>query len=140
MKLTNLGKVLYPESGFTKADVIDYYARIGPMMPPYLENRPLTLKRYPNGVDEEHLYEKHCPKFHPKWLETVKVQGEDKTINFCMANDLPSLIWVANLASLELHTSLSLSDDISHPTMMVFSLDPAHLPHCCMRRNRPETA
>ncbi len=124
LKLTNLGKILYPESDFTKADVVDYYARIGPIITPHLENRPLTLKRYPNGVDEDYFYEKQCPKYHPKWLETTKVQGEEKTINFCMANDLPSLIWVANLASLELHTSLSLSNDIMRPTMIVFDLDP----------------
>ncbi len=124
MKLTNLGKIFYPESDFTKADVIDYYARIGPVITPHLKNRPLTLKRYPNGVDEEYFYEKQCPKFRPKWLETTKVQGQDKIINFCMANDVPSLIWVANLASLELHTSLSLSNDIMRPTMIVFDLDP----------------
>ncbi len=124
LKLTNLSKILYPESDFTKADVVDYYARIGPIITPHLENRPLTLKRYPNGVDEDYFYEKQCPKYHPKWLETTKVQGEEKTINFCMANDLPSLIWVANLASLELHTSLSLSNDIMRPTMIVFDLDP----------------
>lgn len=124
VKLTHLGKFLYPESDFTKADVIDYYARIGPVITPHLKNRPLTLKRYPNGVNEEHFYEKQCPKFHPKWLETARVQGEEKIINFCMANDLPSLIWVANLASLELHTSLSLCEDIMRPTMIVFDLDP----------------
>jgi len=124
VKLTNLGKILYPETDFTKADVIDYYARIGPVILPHLEDRPLTLKRYPNGVDEQFFYEKHCPKYHPKWLETAKVQGDDKVIIFCMANDLPSLVWVANLAALELHTSLSRSDDISRPTMMVFDLDP----------------
>jgi bifunctional non-homologous end joining protein LigD len=124
IKLTNLGKILYPASDFTKADVIDYYARIGPIMLPYLENRPLTLKRYPNGVDEEFFYEKHCPKYHPQWVETARVQGENKAINFCMVNDLPSLVWTANLASLELHTSLSLSKEISRPTMMVFDLDP----------------
>ncbi len=124
VKLTNLGKILYPENDFTKADVIDYYARIGPTILPHLENRPLTLKRYPDGVDEDFFYEKHCPRYRPKWVEIAKVQGEDKTINFCMANDLPSLLWVANLASLELHTSLSLSNDISRPTMVIFDLDP----------------
>ncbi len=124
VKLTHLSKVLYPETGFTKAEVLDYYARIGSIVLPYLENRPLTLKRYPNGVDQEHFYEKQCPSFHPKWIQTTKVQGEEKVINFCMANDLASLIWVANLASLELHTSLSLCEDIMRPTMIVFDLDP----------------
>ncbi|HTY22731.1 MAG TPA: non-homologous end-joining DNA ligase [Desulfomonilaceae bacterium] len=124
LKLTHLDKVLYPEAGFTKAEVIDYYARIAPTMLSHLKNRPLTLKRYPNGTDKDFFYEKHCPSHRPRWMETIEVSGEDKTVNFCRVNNLPSLIWVANLASLEMHTSLSLSKDLSRPTMMVFDLDP----------------
>lgn len=124
LKLTHLDKILYPEAGFTKADVVDYYARIAPVILPHLKDRPLTLKRYPDGVDQDFFYEKHCPSHRPKWIETTKVTGGEKTVTFCMANSVPSLIWLANLASLELHTSLSLSDKISQPTMMVFDLDP----------------
>jgi bifunctional non-homologous end joining protein LigD len=124
LTLTHLNKVLYPKAGFTKANVLDYYARIAPLILPHLNNRPLTLKRYPNGIDEDFFYEKQCPAYRPRWIETAKVIGHKKTVNFCAANDLSSLMWVVNLASLEMHTLLSLSDDISRPTMMVFDLDP----------------
>lgn len=124
LKLTHLDKVLYPEVGFTKAQVIDYYANVESAILPYLKNRPLTLKRYPNGVDDDFFYEKHCPSHRPKWVETASVEGGRKRVNFCIVNDLASLVWVANLASLELHTSLSLSGNVSQPTMMVFDLDP----------------
>jgi bifunctional non-homologous end joining protein LigD len=124
LKLTHLSKVLYPKAGFTKANVLDYYARIAPLMLPHLNNRPLTLKRYPNGIEEEFFYEKHCPSYRPEWIQTAQVVGDKKTVNFCTVNDLSSLMWVVNLASLEMHTLLSLSDDVSRPTMMVFDLDP----------------
>jgi bifunctional non-homologous end joining protein LigD len=122
--VTNLQKVLYPETGFTKAEVIDYYVRIGPTILPHLKDRPLTMKRYPDGVQGDFFFEKHCPTHRPEWIQTVGVAGEHKTVNYCMANDLASLVWVANLASLELHTSLSVAGRPESPTMMVFDLDP----------------
>ncbi len=136
LKLTNLDKVLYPAVGFTKGQVIDYFARIAPALVPHLRNRPLTLKRYPEGVQSEHFYEKNCPSFRPSWLATAKVwsEGNQRTMRYCMVNELASLVWVANLASLELHPSLSLARQLDRPTALVFDLDPgapANLVHCC---------
>ena len=126
LKLSNLDKVLYPEAGFTKGEVIDYYTRVGPTLLTHLRNRALTLKRYPNGVDEKFFYEKNCPKHRPDWVETVTVwsRSNKADMSYCLCNDLPALVWVANLASLELHTSLSRAEDVLNPTTVVFDLDP----------------
>jgi bifunctional non-homologous end joining protein LigD len=91
---------------------------------PHLRGRPLTLKRYPNGVEGEYFYEKQCPSHRPDWVDTAPVKANGKTIDFCLANDLPTLVWTSNLADLELHTSLSLAKNVARPTMMVFDLDP----------------
>ncbi len=125
LKLSNLDKVLYPAVGFTKAQVIDYYMRIAPAILPHLHNRPLTLKRYPDGVEAEFFYEKSCPSHRPPWVKTTAVWSgsSEREIKFCLANDLPTLAWLANLASLELHTSLA-TTKIERPTMVVFDLDP----------------
>lgn len=124
--LSNLDKVLYPKAKFTKGQVIDYYIRIAPLLLPHLKNRALTLKRYPNGVEGGFFYEKKCPSFRPKWVKTAPVWSDtnNATINYCLANDLPSLVWAANLADLELHTSLAHCDKVDQPTVMVFDLDP----------------
>jgi len=126
LALSNLQKVMYPRSGFTKGQVIDYYTRVAPVLLPHLESRPLTLKRYPNGVEGKHFYEKQCPSHRPDWVRTeaIKTRRSERTINFCIADDLPTLVWTANLADLELHTSLSRADEILRPTMLVFDLDP----------------
>jgi bifunctional non-homologous end joining protein LigD len=124
LRLSNLDKVLYPEAGFTKGQVIDYYSRIAPVLLPHLKNHPLTLKRYPNGVDDKFFYEKQSPSHRPDWVKTVAVPARGKTIDFTLANDLPTLVWLANLADLELHTSLSLAKDIKRPTTLAFDLDP----------------
>jgi bifunctional non-homologous end joining protein LigD len=124
LKLSNLEKILYPAVGFTKGAVIDYYTRVAPVLLPHLCGRPLTLKRYPDGVDGEFFYEKQCPSHRPDWVRTAPVKTNGKTIDFCLANDLPTLVWTSNLADLELHTSLSLAKDVDRPTMMVFDLDP----------------
>ncbi|MCA1692937.1 MAG: non-homologous end-joining DNA ligase [Actinobacteria bacterium] len=126
LKLSNMDKVLYPEAGFTKGQVIDYYTRIAPVLLPHLRQRPLTLKRYPNGVDQQFFYEKNCPKHRPPWVATVPVWSarSKADVNYCLANDLPTLVWVANLASLELHTQLSWATDVQQPSMLVFDLDP----------------
>ncbi len=134
--LSNLDKVLYPEAGFTKGQVIDYYVRIAPVLLDHLHNRPLTLKRYPNGVNGMHFYEKNCPKHRPDWLQTTPVwsEGNNKIMDYCMVQDLASLVWAANLADLELHTSLSLGAEILQPTFIVFDLDPgppADIVQCC---------
>jgi bifunctional non-homologous end joining protein LigD len=136
LALSNLEKVLYPEAGFTKAQVIDYCSRIAPVLVPHLQDRPLTLKRYPNGVDGEMFYEKNCPAHRPEWMQTAKVwSGQNQRYQYyCMAQDLPSLVWVANLASLELHTSLSRASKLEEPSALVFDLDPgppADVVQCC---------
>ena len=123
LKLSNLDKVFYPAVGFTKGQVIDYYRRVAPALVPHLRNRPLTLKRYPDGVDGQFFYEKQCPSYAPGWIETVTVKNR-REIDYCLANSLPTLIWLANLADLELHTMLSLAKDVTRPTMLVFDLDP----------------
>ena len=137
LMVSNLDKVLYPEAGFTKAQVIDYYIRIAPVLLPHLKNRPITLKRYPDGVDGFYFYEKECPSHRPKWMKTAVVTGghrEGKRIDYCVINDLPALVWAANLADLELHTFLHRAPAITRPTAMVFDLDPglpADIVLCC---------
>jgi bifunctional non-homologous end joining protein LigD len=136
LKLSNLDKILYPAVGFTKAQVIDYYTRVAPALVPHMAGRPLTLKRYPDGVDGQFFYEKKCPSHRPEWFRTVSVwSGRNQdNINYCVVDDLPSLVWVANMASLELHTSLALAEDIHRPTMLIFDLDPgapATIKECC---------
>jgi bifunctional non-homologous end joining protein LigD len=126
LSLSNLDKVLYPEAGFTKGHVIDYYMRIAPYVLDHLRGRPLTLKRYPNGVESTYFYEKQCPSHRPDWVRTAAVysRSNDRTIDFCLADDLPTLVWLANLADLELHTSLALAADVTEPTVIAFDLDP----------------
>jgi bifunctional non-homologous end joining protein LigD len=136
LAVSNLTKVLYPKVGFTKGQVIDYYIRIAPVLLPHLKDRPLTMKRYPNGVEGEFFYEKNCPAHRPKWVRTAKVwsEGNNRTMDYCLANDLPTLVWAANLADLELHTSLARKKNVARPTMMVFDLDPgapADIVQCC---------
>jgi bifunctional non-homologous end joining protein LigD len=136
LKLSNLDKVLYPATGFTKQQIIDYYVRIAPAMLPHLAGRALTRKRYPNGVDEEFFYEKNAPQHRPDWVKTAPIwsEGNHRTVHYILANDLPTLVWLANLAAIELHPSLALAKDITCPTMMVFDLDPgppANIVQCC---------
>jgi bifunctional non-homologous end joining protein LigD len=136
LSLTNLDKELYPDAGFTKGQVVDYYARIAPVLVPQLAGRPLTLKRYPEGVDKEYFFEKNATKHRPDWVKTAPIWSERNghDINYLLANDLPTMIWIANLAGLELHPSLSLAKNIDCPTMMVFDLDPgppANIVQCC---------
>src|SRR6185295_8518448 len=120
LSLSNLDKVLYPAASFAKGHVIDYYTRVSPVLLPHLRGRPLTLKRYPNGVDGGHFYEKQCPSHAPDWVRTARI-GD---INFCLCEDLPTLVWLANLADLELHTSLARVDAYESPTVIAFDLDP----------------
>jgi bifunctional non-homologous end joining protein LigD len=136
IQVSNLDKVLYPRAGFTKGQVIDYYIRVAPVLLPHLRDRPLTMKRYPDGVEGEFFYEKNCPSHRPKWVQTAQVWSEsnDRMMNYCLVQDLPTLVWAANLADLELHTSLSRKNNIERPTMMVFDLDPgapADIVQCC---------
>ncbi len=126
LMLSNLEKVLYPTTGFAKRQVVDYYVRVAPFLVPHLAGRPLTMKRYPDGVDGEFFYEKNAPKHRPDWVKTAPVYSRHnrRTLEYILADDLPTLVWLANLASLELHPSLSRATDLTRPTMMVFDLDP----------------
>ncbi|MEY2466542.1 MAG: bifunctional non-ous end joining protein LigD [Verrucomicrobiota bacterium] len=124
--VSRLDKIFYPQTGFTKGQVIDYYIRISSVLLPHLKDRPLTLKRYPDGVVGGFFYEKRCPPYRPDWVQTAPIWSEhhEQEIHYCLANDLPSIIWAANLGDLELHTFLSKASDVTRPTMMVFDLDP----------------
>ncbi len=130
LSLSNLDKPMYPEAGFAKGHVIDYYTRVSPALLPHLERRPLTLKRYPNGVEGEFFYEKRCPSHAPSWVKKARMID----IDFCRCDDLPTLVWLANLADLELHPSLSKLPEVERPTLMAFDLDPGEgtgLAECC---------
>jgi bifunctional non-homologous end joining protein LigD len=136
LKLSNLDKVLYPAIGFTKQQVIDYYVRIAPALIPHLAGRALTRKRYPDGVEGEPFFEKNAPMHRPDWVKTAPIWSgrNSRTIHYVLADDLATLVWLANLAALELHPSLALAEDITCPTMMVFDLDPgspANIVQCC---------
>src|SRR5215210_7213767 len=126
LSLSNLDKVFYPETGFTKGQVIDYYTRVAPVLLGHLRGRPLTLKRYPDGIGGPYFYEKQCPSHRPAWVVTAPgwSRHNARTIDYCLAGDLPTLVWLANLADLELHTSLALAEDVTAPTMLAFDLDP----------------
>ncbi|MEA2413120.1 MAG: bifunctional non-ous end joining protein LigD, partial [Thermoleophilaceae bacterium] len=134
LRLSNYDKVLWPATGFTKGQMIEYYTSIAPALLPHLHDRPLTLKRYPNGVDGQYFYEKQCPSHRPDWVATASVPTGRKSIDYCLCNETATLVWLANLADVELHTSLSVADRIERPTMMVFDLDPgapADIVQCC---------
>jgi bifunctional non-homologous end joining protein LigD len=134
--VSNLDKVLYPKDGFTKGELINYYIQIAPVILPHLKDRPLTMKRYPDGVEGEFFYEKNCSAHRPSWVKTAKVwsEGNQRETHYCLAQDLPTLVWAANLADIELHTSLARKKDAARPTMMIFDLDPgapADIVQCC---------
>jgi len=136
IKLSNLEKVLYPRAGFTKGQVIDYYVRIAPVLLPHLAERPLTLKRNPNGVDGMFFYEKNCPSYRPPWMKTASVwsEGNNRFMDYCVVADLSTLVWLGNLADLELHTSLARAPETQRPTVIAFDLDPgppATIVQCC---------
>jgi len=123
LRLTNLDKVLYPANGFTKGQVVDYYTRVAPAMLPHLADRPVTMVRLPDGVEGERFFEKRCPGHRPNWLATVPLDA-DSEIRACCVDDLPGLVWTANLAALELHPPQARAADPWCPTAMVFDLDP----------------
>jgi len=126
LAVSNLGKVLYPEVRFTKGEVVDYYVKMAPVILPHLKGRPLTLKRYPNGVDSMFFYEKRCPSHKPDWIKTVKVwsEGNNEDMFYCTMDGAAALAWVANLASLELHVLMSKAPRVDVPTAVVFDFDP----------------
>lgn len=128
LKLTNLDKVLYPEAGFSKGEVVDYYAKVAPVLVSHLAGRALTLRRFPEGVDDTDaaFFEKRCPKHRPDWVKTTRVLAGPRAghIDYCVCDDLPTLVWMAQLAAIELHPSLSLGRKHERPTVVAFDLDP----------------
>jgi bifunctional non-homologous end joining protein LigD len=120
LKLSNLDKVLWPGTGFTKGQMIDYYARIAPAMVPHLAGRPITLRRYPNGVTGQSFFEKNCPSHRPSWVPTVEMSK----VGYCQLDEPAALAWVANLAAIELHPTLARGPDLGQPLSVVFDLDP----------------
>ena len=142
LTLSNLDKVLYPEVGFTKGQVLDYYTRVAPVLLPHLRGRPLTFKRYPDGVDGKFFFEKNAPRHAPDWVRTVTIATPGSTkdresINFTVADDLPTLLWAANLATLELHVpmwTVGPRGGVRGADLLVFDLDPgapATIDECC---------
>ena len=154
LALTNLAKVLYPADGFTKAEVLDYYQRISPVLLPHIAGRPMTLRRYPHGVADLSFFAKHAPAHRPEWLRTEEVvsrssrsRSPGETISYLVIDDLPSLIWAVNLAALELHVPMWRFPDsgsgadaaaepygAAEPDLLVFDLDPgapATIVECC---------
>jgi bifunctional non-homologous end joining protein LigD len=124
--VANLDKLMYPSAGFTKWDVISYYARIAPAMLPHVRDRPLTLKRFPDGVGGAYFYEKNCPSYRPDWVATVAIWTEraQEDFDYCVISEPGTLVWLANLADLEIHPFLGKRDALDRPTSMVFDLDP----------------
>jgi bifunctional non-homologous end joining protein LigD len=139
LTLSNLDKVLYPAAGFTKAQVIDYYLHVAPVLLPHIASRAVTIKRYPEGVDASFFYQKNAPTHRPDWVPTAKLAspGSTKsreTIEYLLGGDLPTLIWAANLAALELHTPMWRYPHLGEPDLLVFDLDPgppATIVECC---------
>ena len=138
LRLTNLDKVLYPQAGFSKGEVVDYYARVATAIVPHLAGRALTLRRFPEGVDDTDaaFFEKRCPKHRPEWVATTRVLAGPRSgyIDYCVCDDLPTLVWMAQLAAIELHPSLSLGARHGQPTVLAFDLDPgppADVLDCC---------
>ncbi len=125
LSLSNLDKVMYPATGFTKGDMIDYYARIAPVMVPHLAGRAITFKRYPNGVDGPSFFNKRCPDHRPEWVHVAVGPGDrEGPIDYCVIDDQAALVWAANLAALELHAPMALAADLDTPRLLVFDLDP----------------
>jgi bifunctional non-homologous end joining protein LigD len=140
LTLTNLAKVLYPETGFTKAEVLDYYQRVASVLLPHIAGRPLTLKRYPEGVDGEAFFQKHVTQHRPDWIRTARIPSESSRgrgagpVTYLVVDDLPALIWAANLAGLELHVPQWRVSELRRPDLLVFDLDPgapANIVDCC---------
>jgi bifunctional non-homologous end joining protein LigD len=138
LKLTNLDKVLYPQAGFTKGEMVDYYAKVADAMVPHLKGRAVTLRRFPEGVEDldTAFFEKRCPKHRPQWVKTTNVRAGPNAgnIDFCVCDGRPTLVWMAQLAAIELHPSLSLGRAPTRPTVLAFDLDPgppADVVDCC---------
>lgn len=123
-KMTNLSKIFWPEDGFTKADLIKYYIDISKSILPHLKNRPLVMKRYPDGISGKSFYQKECPDYAPDWIETFAVPHTDKVINYIVCNEPSVLSWLANKGCVEIHAWLAKIENIDCPDIAVIDLDP----------------
>jgi bifunctional non-homologous end joining protein LigD len=131
LSLSNLDKVLYPETGFVKSEVIAYYARIAPFMLPHISGRTMTLKRFPNGVHTTGFFEKNCPNHRPRWIDVAEGPGD---VQSCLIDEPAALVWTANMAAIELHAPLAMASDLDRPRSVMFDLDPgepATIVECC---------
>lgn len=126
VKLTNLDKVIWPDDGYTKADLIKYYIDISPYLLPHLQNRPFVMSRYPNGIKEEFFYQKDCPEYAPSWIQTHPIYTETKAkdVQYIICNNVETLAWLANQACIEMHPWLAKTDNLKCPDIAVFDLDP----------------
>ena len=136
LPIRNLDRVVFPRTGTTKGQLLDYYVRIADVMLPHLRERLLHMHRYPEGVDGPRFWQKGCPEHRPDWLPIAPVWSRDKraNIDFCVVNELPALLWAVNIGSIELHTSLHLRAELERPTVIAFDLDPGEgvgLLECC---------
>src|SRR5215216_3975330 len=136
LNIRNLDRVVFPQAGTTKGELLDYYIRISDAMLPHLRDRLLHMHRYPEGVEGPRFWQKGCPEHRPEWLPTVPVWSNDKRANieFCVVNELASLLWAVNIGSIELHTSLHLRTGMHRPTVLAFDLDPGEgvgISECC---------
>ncbi|NLI11941.1 non-homologous end-joining DNA ligase [Pelotomaculum propionicicum] len=124
LKLTNLNKLIWPE-GLTKAHLVKYYTDIAPYILPHLRNRPLVMKRYPDGIEGEAFYQKKCPDYAPPWIKRYPVEHSEKVVNYIICNDQPTLLWLANQACIEMHAWLARVESLETPDLAVMDLDPA---------------
>ncbi len=125
LTLTNLNKLYWPDMGLTKAHLIKYYLDMAPYILPHIHNRPLVMKRYPDGINGDYFYQKECPSYAPKWVETYSVMHTEKNVNYIVCNDMATLVWLANQGCVEIHGWLGRVEDIDYPDLAVFDLDPA---------------
>ena len=134
LKFTNLKKILFPSTRFTKGDLLEYYHRVAPLILPHLRGRAVTLKRYPSGFAGKGFFNKHCPLRHPSWLRTEVVHSSSDAIEYLLIEELASLLWTANLNTIELHVPLALAATPMTPKAIMFDLAPAHRREWSKRR------
>ncbi len=131
LTVTNLEKVLYPESGFTKGDLIDYFAKIAPVLLPHMRGRCVTTRRWPDGIEGESFFQKNCPDHKPEWIETAPGPKHSSPVDYCLVSEPAAIVWLANLAAIEIHLPMALAQDVAAPASVVFDLDPG--PGCTLR-------
>jgi len=127
IELSNEDKILFPKSGITKGDLIDYYQKIAPYLIPYITNHPLTMHRFPDGIDKEGFYQKEIGAYFPSWIKrkAIKRRSNEKVVTYVICNDHATLVYLANQATIVLHAWLSTANKLTYPDRMIFDLDPS---------------